>query len=155
RGKANSEENAFMTQAPSAQRTALLPFVLVVALFFLWGVANHLNDILIPQFKKAFTLSDFQSGLVQSAFYLGYFIFAIPAPLFMRRFGYKSAVVVGLLLYARGAFLFFPASVSLQYTFFLGALFVIASGLAFLETSANPLVTVLGAQETSERRLNV
>ena len=142
-----------MSAEQPTSRSAL-PLILVVALFFMWGVANHLNDILIPQFKKAFTLTDFQSGLIQSAFYLGYFIFAIPAALFMKRFGYKAAVVLGLLLYASGAFLFFPAADQMQYAFFLGALFVIASGLAFLETSANPLVTVLGAPETSERRLN-
>ena len=81
---------------------------LVVSLFFLWGVANNLNDILIKQFKKAFELSDFQAGLVQSAFYFGYFTFAIPAAMFMRRFGYKGAIVLGLLFYACGAFLFYP-----------------------------------------------
>jgi MFS transporter, FHS family, L-fucose permease len=129
--------------------------VLIVSLFFLWGVANNLNDILIAQFKKAFALSDFQSGLVQSAFYFGYFALAIPAALFMRRFGYKAAVVLGLLLYAVGALLFYPAAAVREYGFFLGALFVIASGLAFLETSANPLMTVLGPPEGAERRLNL
>jgi FHS family L-fucose permease-like MFS transporter len=131
-----------------------LAFILIVSLFLLWGVANNLNDTLIPQFRKAFTLTDLQSGLVQSAFYAGYFVFAIPASLFMRRFGYKAAVVFGLLLYAVGAFLFFPASQLHAYPFFLGALFVIASGLAFLETSANPLVTVLGSPDKAEQRLN-
>ncbi|HKC16900.1 MAG TPA: hypothetical protein VKC11_09350, partial [Steroidobacteraceae bacterium] len=125
-------------------RKYLLVFGLVISLFFLWGVANNLNDILIRQFKKAFELSDFQSGLVQSAFYLGYFVFAIPAALFMRRFGYKGGIVLGLSLYAAGAFLFYPAAGARSYTFFLLALFVIASGLSFLETSANPFVTVLG-----------
>jgi FHS family L-fucose permease-like MFS transporter len=129
-------------------------FVLVVTLFFAWGVANSLNDILIPQFKKTFTLSDWQSSLVQVAFYGGYLVFAMPAALYMRRFGYKAAVVLGLLLYAAGAFLFLPAAAQHQYTLFLGALFVVASGLSFLETSANPLVAVLGTPETSERRLN-
>jgi FHS family L-fucose permease-like MFS transporter len=131
-----------------------LAFILIVSLFLLWGVANNLNDTLIPQFRKAFTLTDLQSGLVQSAFYTGYFVFAIPASLFMRRFGYKAAVVCGLVLYAAGAFLFFPAADLHSYPFFLGALFVIASGLAFLETSANPLVTVLGPPEKAEQRLN-
>lgn len=136
-------------------RTALLPLILVVSLFFLWGMANNLNDILIRQFKKAFELTDFQSGLVQSAFYLGYFLFAIPAGLFMRRYGYKGGIVLGLALYAAGTFLFYPAANARTYSLFLLALFVIASGLAFLETSANPFVTVLGPPETSERRLNL
>jgi FHS family L-fucose permease-like MFS transporter len=136
-------------------RKYLLVFGLVIGLFFLWGVANNLNDILIRQFKKAFELSDFQSGLVQSAFYLGYFVFAVPAALFMRRFGYKGGIVLGLSLYAAGAFLFYPAAGARSYTFFLLALFIIASGLSFLETSANPFVTVLGPEDSAERRLNL
>lgn len=133
----------------------LLPLALIISLFFLWGMANNLNDILIKQFKKAFELSDFQSGLVQSAFYFGYFVLAIPASLVMNRFSYKTGVVVGLLLYATGAFLFFPAAQMQSYSFFLGALFVIASGLAFLETAANPYVTALGSPETATFRLNL
>jgi MFS transporter, FHS family, L-fucose permease len=138
----------------SAARVAVIPLILIVSLFFLWGVANNLNDILITQFKKAFVLSDFQAGLVQSAFYLGYFFFAIPAGLFMRRFGYKGAVLAGLVLYAAGAFLFYPAAEAHHYGSFLLALFVLASGLAFLETSANPLMTVLGPPAGAARRLN-
>jgi FHS family L-fucose permease-like MFS transporter len=138
----------------SAARNIILPLVLVVSLFFLWGVANNLNDILIRQFKKAFELTDLESGLVQSAFYLGYFLCAIPAGLLMRRYGYKAGIVVGLALYAAGAFLFYPAAEVRTYGFFLFALFVIASGLSFLETSANPFVTVLGPPEGAERRLN-
>lgn len=138
-------------EAPSTR----LAFVLIVSLFFLWGVANNLNDILIPQFKKAFTLSDLQSGLVQSAFYLGYFLIALPASAYMQRFGYKAAVVAGLLLYGAGALLFYPAGAMRSYGLFLAALFVIASGLAFLETSANPLVTLLGDPATATRRLNL
>ncbi len=133
----------------------LLPIVLIVSLFFLWGVANNLNDILIKHFKKAFTLTDFQSGLVQSAFYFGYFCFAIPAALFMKRFGYKAAVVLGLVLFGSGALLFVPAAHAHSYPFFLAALYVIASGLAFLETSANPLVTVLGDPRSAARRLTL
>lgn len=136
-------------------RTALLPLSLVVSLFFLWGVANNLNDILIRQFKKAFELTDFQSGLVQSAFYLGYFFLALPAGLFMRRRGYKGGIVLGLLLYAAGCWLFYPAAQLRTYPLFLLALFVIAGGLAFLETAANPFVTVLGPAETATRRLNL
>ncbi len=143
-----------MNKSTGTERSYVVAFVLVVSLFFAWGVANSLNDILIPQFKKAFVLTDWQTSLVQAAFYGGYLVFAIPASLFMRRFGYKSAVVLGLVLYAVGAVLFFPAAEQHKYSFFLIALFVVASGLSFLETSANPLVAVLGSRETSERRLN-
>ncbi len=134
-------------------RTYRLALVLIVSLFFLWGVANNLNDILIKHFQKAFVLDDFQVGLVQSAFYFGYFCFAIPAALFMKRFGYKAGVVCGLLLFGAGALLFLPAAEARSYLFFLAALYVIASGLSFLETAANPLVTVLGPEEGAERRL--
>lgn len=144
-----------MGTSVAGKRGYPLAFALVVSLFFAWGVANSLNDILIPQFKKAFVLTDLQTGLVQSAFYGGYFVFAMPAALFMRRFGYKAAVLFGLTLYALGALLFLPAAEEHKYIYFLGALFVIASGLSFLETSANPLVAVLGTAETSERRLNL
>lgn len=139
----------------SLARTPLLPLVLIVSLFFLWGVANNLNDVLVAQFKKAFTLSDFQAGLVQSAFYLGYFLLAIPAGMFMRRFGYKAAVVFGLSLYGAGALLFWPAAATATYGIFLAGLFVIAAGLAFLETSANPWVTLLGPRESAASRLNL
>lgn len=134
--------------------TLLLPFVLIISLFFLWGMANNLNDILITHFKKLFTLSDFKAGLVQSAFYTGYFVFSIPAALWMKRFGYKAAVVFGLLLYGAGALMFYPAAQVREYSLFLLALFVIASGLAFLETSANPLIVAMGDPASAERRLN-
>lgn len=142
--------------APQATQSnrRLVALALLFSLFFLWGVANNLNDILIRQFKKAFELTDFQSGLVQSAFYLGYFLFALPAALFLRWRGYKAGIVLGLSLYAAGAFLFYPAALARGYGFFLLALFVIASGLSFLETSANPFVTLLGAADSAERRLN-
>jgi FHS family L-fucose permease-like MFS transporter len=146
-------EDATMDQRPP-QKTALAPLILIVTLFFLWGVANNLNDVLIPHLKKAFFLSDLQSGLVQFAFYLGYFFLALPAGLVMRRYGYKAAVIVGLLLFGAGALLFYPAAEARQYSWFLAALFVLASGLAFLETSANPLITVLGDPATAEQRLN-
>jgi FHS family L-fucose permease-like MFS transporter len=138
----------------AAGSTTAQVLVLIVSLFFLWGVANILNDILIKQFKKAFELSDFEAGLVQSAFYGGYFLLAIPASVCMQRFGYKAALLIGLLLYATGAFLFYPAAALRTYSLFLGSLFIIASGLAFLETAANPLITVLGPPEGAARRLN-
>lgn len=145
------------TQAPNSSegRTPWFPLALIVSLFFLWGVANNLNDVLVTQFKKAFTLSDFQAALVQSAFYLGYFVVALPAGIYMRRFGYKSAVVFGLMLYGLGALLFWPAAASATYGVFLAALFVIASGLAFLETSANPYITLLGPPSSAASRLNL
>ena len=132
----------------------LFATVLIVGLFFMWGVANSLNDVLIPQFRKAFQLDDFASSLVQSAFYFGYFCFAIPASLFMRRFGYRAAVLMGLGLYGAGALLFLPAAQASQYYGFLIALYVIASGLAFLETSANPLIAVMGPASSADQRLN-
>lgn len=128
--------------------------VITVSLFFLWGMANNLNDILIAQFKKAFTLSDFETSFVQQAFYLGYFLFAIPASLLMNARGYKAAIVTGLTLYGAGALLFFPAAATSRYELFLLALFIIAAGLAFLETSANPLMTELGDPAGATRRLN-
>jgi FHS family L-fucose permease-like MFS transporter len=131
-----------------------LPFSLVTALFFLWGVPNNLNDVLIRQFMKSFDISRFQAGLVQSAFYMGYFLLAIPAALLMRKRGYKFGIVIGLLLYASGAFLFWPAALLGRYGFFLFALFVIASGLSFLETASNPFVAQLGSPESAARRLN-
>src|SRR5579883_2074247 len=127
---------AAKASSPALTRGPVLALVLVVSLFFLWGVANNLNDILIKQFKNAFELTDFQSGLVQSAFYLGYFLLAIPAGVCMRRFGFKGAILIGLLLYALGALLFWPAAATQTYAIFLCGLFVIASGLSFLETSA-------------------
>jgi FHS family L-fucose permease-like MFS transporter len=137
------------------RRAATVPLALVTALFFLWGVANNLNDVLIAHFKGLFTLSDFGAGLVQSAFYLGYFLLAVPAALFMRARGYRAAVLLGLILYGIGALLFWPAASAASYPGFLLALFVIAGGLAFLETSANPLIARLGSAETASRRLNL
>src|SRR4051812_18735123 len=136
-----TSRRARMEQNNSTTSRYTVAMVLIVGLFLMWGIANSLNDVLIAQFRKAFELNDFQSGLVQSAFYIGYFTFSIPASLFMSRFGYRAAIMLGLLLYAAGAFLFYPAAELQQYGYFLAALFVIASGLAFLETSANPLMT--------------
>ena len=131
-----------------------LPFILVTALFFFWGIPNNLNDILIKQFMKSFEITRFKAGLVQSAFYMGYFTLCIPAALLMRKYGYKAGLVIGLFLYGTGTFLFWPAAIVQRYSFFLFALFVIASGLAFLETGSNSFVAVLGDPRTSERRLN-
>lgn len=136
------------------ERRYIPALVITVSLFFLWGMANNLNDILIAQFRKAFTLSDFGTSFVQQVFYFGYFLLAVPASIVVRRFGYKAAIVTGLTLYGIGALLFYPAAQASVYQLFLLALFVIAAGLAFLETSANPLMTELGDPATAARRLN-
>jgi FHS family L-fucose permease-like MFS transporter len=142
------------TSPPLIPQGMAVLFFLVTALFFLWGVPSNLNDVLIRQFMKSFAISRFQAGLVQSAFYFGYFTLAIPAALLMRKLGYKFGIVVGLLLFASGSFLFWPAALLGRYGFFLFALFVIASGLSFLETASNPFVAQLGSPESAARRLN-
>jgi len=142
------------SDAPLFAKQYLAPFVLVTALFFLWGIPNNLNDVLIRQFMKAFEITRFKAGLVQSAFYFGYFVLSIPAGLLMRRFGYKTGLVTGLFFFSAGCFLFWPAAITQSYSFFLFALFVIASGLAFLETGSSPFATQMGDPATSERRLN-
>jgi len=128
--------------------------VLIISLFFLWGFALNLNPILIPHLKKACQLTDTQSAFIDSASYIAYFLLALPAGMFMKRFGYKGGIVFGLLLFALGAFLFYPAAQTRSYVFFLAALFIIASGLTFLETAANPYITVLGDAEGATQRLN-
>src|SRR5689334_12861559 len=141
-------------QPPLIPRQYLIPFILVTVLFFLWGIPNNLNDVLIRHFMKSFEITRFQAGLVQSAFYMGYFLVAMPAAFLMRRAGYKFGFVAGLVLFGAGAFLFWPAALAGSYGFFLFALFVIASGLSFLETASNPFIAQLGDQDSSERRLN-
>jgi FHS family L-fucose permease-like MFS transporter len=135
-------------------RKYLIPLILITSLFFLWALAHNMNDILIRQFQKALNLNRGQAGFIQFAFYLGYFIMAIPAGLIMKKFGYKKGIITGLVLYACGALLFLPAAEIRVYGFFLFALFIIASGLTFLETAANPYVTKLGNPDFAERRLN-
>jgi MFS transporter, FHS family, L-fucose permease len=142
------------SSAPITERRYLLPFVLVTSLFFLWAIGVNLNDILIPHLKKAFSLTDFQSSLIQSAFFGGYFLAALPAGWLMQRVGYKRGILLGLSICAMGAFLFIPAASVRVYGFFLFALFVMACGQCFLEVAANPYVTILGPAESSERRLN-
>jgi len=146
--------NDITTKSPLVPIDNRVPFFLVTALFFLWGMPNAFNDILIKQFKKSFELNTFQAGLIQSAFYMGYFLLALPAALIMKKFSYKIGLVIGLLLFGTGCWLFYPAATQATYEMFLIALFVIASGLAFLETGANSYVTVLGNPDQSERRLN-
>src|SRR5713226_7058247 len=141
--------------APLTERRYIMAFVLVTSLFFMWALGVNLNDILIPHLKKAFRLTDLQSSLIQSAFFGGYFLAALPAGWLMERIGYKKGILVGLLTCAVGAFLFIPAASIRLYGFFLFALFVIACGQGVLEVAANPYVTILGPPESSERRLNL
>jgi MFS transporter, FHS family, L-fucose permease len=141
-------------KAPLVPAGRLLPFILVTALFFLWGVPNNLNDILISQFMKSFEINRLQAGLVQSAFYMGYFLLAMPAAQLMRRSGYKAGILVGLVLYGSGCILFWPAALITKYWFFLMALFVIASGLSFLETASSPFIIQIGDPATAEQRIN-
>jgi FHS family L-fucose permease-like MFS transporter len=141
--------------APITERKYVVPLALITSLFFLWALGVNLNDILIPHLKKAFLLTDFRSSLVQSAFFGGYFVAALPAGWVMERIGYKWGLLVGLVTCATGAALFYPAAVSQLYLFFLFALFVMACGQSFLEVGANPYVTILGPAESSARRLNI
>jgi len=132
----------------------LFPFILVTTLFFLWAFLHNINPILIPHLKKACELSDTQSAFIDTSVYLAYFLMAVPAGLAMHKYGYKRGIIIGLSLYAAGALLVIPAAMERNYAFFLFAFFVIASGATFLETVANPYVTVLGDRNTSEQRLN-
>jgi FHS family L-fucose permease-like MFS transporter len=143
------------TKASSERRRGyLFPLILVTSLFFFWGFVHNLDPVLIPHLRKAFQLTDLESSLVDFSIFIAYFLMAIPAGNVMRKYGYKSGIIFGLCLFALGAFLFIPAANTQKYIFFLGALFVIACGLAFLETAANPYVTILGPEETATRRLN-
>jgi MFS transporter, FHS family, L-fucose permease len=147
--------------AGTRKKTALVypglgvPFALLIACFAAWGSAANLTDVLVGVFRHIFTMSNFQSALVQFAYYGAYFSLAIPAAFINRRFGYKTGVLTGLGLAALGGLLFIPASQLLEYGFFLLALFVLASGLSILETSANPFVIAMGPEENATQRLNL
>ncbi len=146
----NSKSKSVTTESKSW----LFPFILVTSLFFFWGFVHNLDPILIPHLRKAFNLTDLQSSLVDSSVFIAYFVMALPAGYIMRKYGYKSGIMIGLILFGTGSILFVPAANSLQYSYFLGALFVIACGLTFLETAANPYVTILGPAESATKRLN-
>jgi FHS family L-fucose permease-like MFS transporter len=133
----------------------LVPFVLVTCLFFMWGFANNLNGILIPHLRKALQLSNMQSTFVDTAVYLAYFLGAIPAGLVLKKFGYKKGIILGLLVFSLGAFLFVPAANSRTYSIFLLGLFIIGIGLTILETAANPYATKLGDAKDATTRLNL
>ena len=133
----------------------ILPFVLVTSLFFMWGFARAILDVLNKHFQEAMGISLAHSAMIQVMFYLGYFIMAIPAGLFIARNGYRKGVVFGLLLFGIGSLLFIPGEYYMSFNFFLFSLFVIACGLVFLETAANPYMTELGDRETAASRLNL
>ena len=132
-----------------------IPLILVTSLFFLWGLANSLNGSLVKQFQTALDLQRWQANIVETAFYFGYFAMALPAGYVMKKMGYKAGILMGLVLYAAGSFLFYPAAEVRFYGFFLAALFLMASGIAFLETAANLYVTVLGDPKKGDFRLNL
>jgi MFS transporter, FHS family, L-fucose permease len=141
--------------APITERRYVVPLAMVTSLFFVWAIGVNLNDILIQHLKKAFGLTDFQSSLIQFAFFGGYFLAAFPAGWLMQRIGYKKGILTGLLVCSTGTILFIPAASVRVYTFFLFALFVMACGQSVLEVAANPYVTTLGPVESSEQRLNL
>jgi len=140
--------------AGSSQRY-LFPFILVTCVFFLWGMAHNLDSILIPHLKKACQLDNRQSTLVDTAVFLAYFLMAIPAGMLLKRVGYKNSIILGLVTFAAGAFLFVPAAEARSYELFLTALFIIGCGLTTLETAANPYAAVLGPPEGATSRLNL
>lgn len=137
-----------------SQNKYLFPLLLITSLFFLWGFAHNLDPILIPHLKRSFTLTTVQATLVDSAVFIAYFIMALPAGFILKKYGYKAGIIIGLLLFAFGAYLFIPAANTQQYGFFLIALFIIACGLTILETAANPYISSLGDPESSTQRLN-
>lgn len=131
-----------------------VPFVLLTSLFFLWGFAHAILDVLNRHFQELLDITKAHSAMIQATMYMGYFLMAIPAGLFISRYGYRKGVVFGLLLYGIGSLLFIPSQNLVSFNFFLFSLFVIGCGLTFLETAANPYVTELGAKETAASRLN-
>ncbi len=140
---------------PVVPRPYLLPFILLTSLFALWGLANNMTDVLLATFKRIMSMTDFQTSWIQLAFYGSYFVLALPAALFIRKFSYKAGVLLGLGMFAVGALLFYPASHTMVYGHFLVALFILAGGLSVLETSANPYAIIMGPAETATRRLNL
>ena len=137
------------------EKRFLLPFVLVTSMFMLWGLANNMTDTLLAAFRKIMQMSDTQTSFIQMAFYGAYFCIALPAALFIRKYSYKSGVVMGLVLYAAGAILFLPAAWAESYAFYLIAIYIMASGCSVLETASNPYIMSMGSPETATRRLNI
>ncbi|MDO5571201.1 MAG: L-fucose:H+ symporter permease [Bacteroidales bacterium] len=132
----------------------LVPFILVTSLFFIWGLANNMTDTLLSAFREIMSMSSLQTSFIQMSFYGAYFCFALPAALFIRKYSYKSGIVLGLLMFATGGFLFYPAGSMASYPFYLIAIYILAAGCSILETTANPFILSMGPEETSTRRLN-
>jgi len=143
------------TQARVVPRHLLWPFVLLTSCFAFWGLANNMTDTLLAAFKRILSMSDFRTSWVQVAFYGAYGCLALPAALFIRKYTYKAGVLLGLGLFSCGALLFYPASLTMNYFHFLGALYILAGGLSILETSANPFIVSLGPAATGTQRLNL
>ncbi len=137
------------------EKKYLIPFILITSLFALWGFANDITNPMVAAFQTVMELTAAKASMVQFAFYGGYATMAIPAALFIRKYSYKSGIMLGLALYATGAFLFIPAAIYQEFTFFCFSLYILTFGLAFLETTANPYILSLGSKETSTRRLNL
>lgn len=137
------------------EKKYLVTFILITSLFALWGFANDITNPMVAAFQTLMELSAAKASMVQFAFYGGYATMAVPAALFIRKYSYKSGILLGLALYAVGAFLFIPAAAYQEFTFFCISLYILTFGLAFLETTANPFILSLGSKETSTRRLNM
>ena len=144
-----------METKPLVEKKYLFIFILLTSLFALWGFANDITNPMVAAFQTVMEISAAKASLVQFAFYGGYATMAVPAALFIRRWSYKTGIIMGLALYALGAFMFIPAAAYQQFSFFCISLYVLTFGLAFLETTANPFVLSLGDKETSTRRLNL
>ncbi len=153
--RAGDLADAGSSSAALVPRAYLLPFLLLSSLFALWGLANNLTDVLLATFRRIMSLTDYQTSWIQVAHFGAYCCLAVPGALFVRRFTYKAGVLLGLGLFIVGTFLFYPASRTMVYGHFLAAVFILASGLSILETSANPFVLVLGDPATATRRLNL
>ena len=154
--KTDAQNKAKITNSTrTLEREHIVPFVLVTSLFLLWGLANNMTDTLLAAFKRIMDMSDTQTTLIQFAFYGSYFCFALPAALYIRKKSYKSGITAGLLLYAAGAILFYPAAKVESYTFYLIAIYIMAGGCSVLETTANPYILSMGSPETATRRLNI
>jgi FHS family L-fucose permease-like MFS transporter len=150
-----AEAKRMKNEASSQRVYAVIPFAMTISLFFFWGMAHNLNDILIAQFKRAFSLSNAQASLVQSAFYCAYLVMPLPVSIVMNKLGYRNAVLCGLVTYGVGAMLFWPAAAVHQYEAFLAVLFIVACGIVFLETSGMAMIAALGPSRSYEWRINL
>ena len=151
----NTTKTNLNNAIPVVSKEHLLPFILVTSLFALWGFANDITNPMVSAFKKILELDNFQASLVQLAFYGGYGTMALPAAIYIKKYSYKKGILLGLLLYAIGALMFYPAAVYQEYIYFLIALYVLTFGLAFLETTANPYILSMGDTRTATQRLNL